>query len=114
MISRLCLIAISLLTTAHTVDAAVKTVSKKSSSIEEIQTAAEFDAILKNAKGQKPVVLKIYATWCGPCKQIRPRFESLAAENPDIKFVEIESASPGADGSSASRAARARTASGAA
>jgi len=34
-------------------------------------------------KSSKPVVLDVYATWCGPCQQMMPHFEELAKELED-------------------------------
>lgn len=31
-------------------------------------------------KAPKPVVLDVYATWCGPCQQMMPNFEEVANE----------------------------------
>lgn len=28
----------------------------------------------------KPIVIDVYATWCGPCQQMKPIFTQLAAE----------------------------------
>lgn len=42
-------------------------------------TQATFYELL--AKADKPVILDVYATWCGPCKRLAPIFESFAAEN---------------------------------
>lgn len=41
-------------------------------------TKATLDEVVTNA--QKPVVIDVYATWCGPCQQVKPVFEALAKE----------------------------------
>ena len=41
-------------------------------------TKDNFEQEIKNAN--KPVVLDVYAEWCGPCKQMKPIFEQLAKE----------------------------------
>ena len=36
------------------------------------------------------VAIKFYATWCGPCRALSPRFEELSKQYPDVTFVEAD------------------------
>jgi len=40
---------------------------------------------------EKPVILKLGATWCGPCKVIKPILESLAEDRKDsLLFFDMD------------------------
>jgi len=42
-------------------------------------------------KSQLPVVVDMYATWCGPCKMMAPLFEQLSQElASSYKFVKVD------------------------
>ncbi len=53
-----------------------------------ITNNTEFQAQV--IKKSKPAVVKFYAPWCGPCKQLGPIFEKVAQELKDMcTFVKI-------------------------
>ena len=42
------------------------------------------------AAGDKFVVVDVFTTWCGPCKQISPRFAYMSTEYTDTVFAKID------------------------
>ena len=56
-------------------------------SIQEI-TSADFEEIV--LKSSKPVLVDFNATWCGPCRMLKPTLEQVAAERPDVTVVGID------------------------
>ena len=51
-------------------------------------TSADFDEVV--LKSQKPVLVDFNATWCGPCRMLKPTLEELAAERSDIEIVGVD------------------------
>jgi thioredoxin 1 len=61
---------------------------KHAGSVKDITSEQDFDAALKAGK---PIVAKFFAPWCGPCKRMKPIFESLSAKYPEAIFASVNS-----------------------
>jgi len=59
-------------------------------SVIHVHSKKEFDSLLASASKKQLVVVDFFATWCGPCKQIAPKYQAMAAAIPHAKFVKVD------------------------
>ncbi len=50
-------------------------------------TEENFDAEV--LQSDKPVIIEVFASWCGPCQQMMPIIEELEKEHSNFKFVKL-------------------------
>lgn len=48
------------------------------------------DNIREIIDGNTHVVVQFGASWCMPCKQLKPKVEKISLENPDVVFAYID------------------------
>mmetsp|Transcript_158740 Transcript_158740/g.280411 ORF Transcript_158740/g.280411 Transcript_158740/m.280411 type:complete len:286 (-) Transcript_158740:120-977(-) len=59
--------------------------------LEELQDEVEHSEVIEQAIGEnKKVVIKFLARWCRSCRSMKPKFEVLAKQFPEVEFYEID------------------------
>lgn len=66
--------------------AAVKEETASNTGVKELDDSS-FDEVMKSSK---PVVVDFYATWCGPCKEVKPIFSEISNEESDFVCYSID------------------------
>lgn len=55
---------------------------------EVIINESNFEAEVLNS--EVPVLVDMWATWCGPCRMLAPTIKEIAEEHPEIKVAKID------------------------
>lgn len=55
--------------------------------VKSITSYSELQALIASGS---PVAIDFYATWCGPCRMISPRFEQFSEKFANIHFVKVD------------------------
>ena len=47
-----------------------------------------FSNVIQNS--DLPILIDLWADWCGPCKMMAPHFATVAKQNPQVVFAKID------------------------
>lgn len=56
-----------------------------------IRTLTDEDFVPQIRENTDPIIIMFTASWCNPCKQMKPTFAEMASQmNGDIRFAEMD------------------------
>ncbi len=55
-----------------------------------VNNIEDIDTLNNIINNNKKIIIKFFATWCKPCKNISPYFEKISKMYNDIIFIEID------------------------
>jgi len=55
----------------------------------EIESTAHYQQVAGEA-GSKPIVIDFFATWCGQCMLMKPKFQKLSDELTHVRFFLVD------------------------
>ena len=56
--------------------------------VREVKTLEEFNELIKSES--KLIVVDFTASWCGPCQMIKPIFEQMSQDYPNVVFIKVD------------------------
>ena len=51
-------------------------------------TESDFHSFVESS--EKPVLVDVWATWCGPCRMLAPVIEEIAQEREDVAVCKVD------------------------